>query len=108
MEELHNFELSKENTSIHRKLLPNYNDKESSEEKEIMQNLTKEKVRAELQLQKIRYERQLEFVKQIDNEMTNLIKSNFNEKIVIILQEQWTKPCQARELKSIQIYTSTT
>ena len=43
-----------------------------------MQNLTKEKVRATLQLQKIRYERQLESVKQIDNEMTNLIKSSLD------------------------------
>ena len=32
-----------------------------------MQNLTKEKVRAKLQSQKIRYERQLGSVKQIDN-----------------------------------------
>ena len=43
-----------------------------------MQNLTKEKVRAALQLQKIRYERQLESVKQIDNEMINLIKSSLD------------------------------
>lgn len=56
-----------------------------------MQNLRKEKVRAELQLQKVRYERQSECLKQIDNKMTNLIKSNFNEKIPIILQYQWTK-----------------
>ena len=41
--------------------------------------LDKKKVCAELQLQKIRYERQLESVKQISNEKTNLIKSNFNE-----------------------------
>ena len=40
-----------------------------------MQKLTNEKVRAELQLQKIRYERQLESVKKIDNEMIYLIKS---------------------------------
>ena len=59
-----------------------------------MQNLRKEKVRAELQLQRIRYERQSECLKQIDNKMTNLIKSNFNEKIPIILQYQWTKYCQ--------------
>ena len=52
MEELYNFELSKENPNIHRKFLPNYNDKEAPEEKETMQNLTKEKVRAKLQLQK--------------------------------------------------------
>ena len=32
-----------------------------------MQNLTKEKVRAELQSQKIRYERQLGSAKQTDN-----------------------------------------
>ena len=62
-----------------------------------MQNLTKENF--ELQLQKIRYERQLESVKQIDNEMTNLIKSSFSEKIAIILLEQWTKQCQTGELK---------
>ena len=30
-------------------------------------------------------------MKQIDNEMTNLLKSSFNEKIVLILQKQWTK-----------------
>ena len=46
-----------------------------------MQNLTKENVLGELQLQKTGYERQLESGKQIDNEMTNLIKSNFNEKL---------------------------
>ena len=33
-----------------------------------------------LQLQKFRYERHLESVKQIDDEMANIIKSNFNEK----------------------------
>ena len=70
-----------------------------------MRNLTKEKVRAEWQLQKIRYERQLESVKQIDNEMANLIKSNFNDKVVIILQEQWTKQCQTGDLKSIQVFS---
>ena len=53
-----------------------------------MQNLIKQKVRVEIQLQKIRYERQLESIKQIDSEMTNLIKSNFNGKITILLQEQ--------------------
>ena len=67
--------------------------------------MIKEKVQAELQLQKSRYERQLESVKQIGNEMTNLIKSNFNEKIAMILQEQWTKQCQIRELKSIKKFS---
>ena len=52
------------------KVLTKLQGKETPEEKEIIQNLTKEKVRAELQLQKIRHERQLEYVKQIDNEMT--------------------------------------
>ena len=54
-----------------------------------MQNLTKEKVRAELQLQKIRYERQLQSAKQTD--MTKLIKDNLNWQMGIKLQEQWTK-----------------
>ena len=38
-----------ENPCIPRMFLPDYNGKETPEEKEIMQNLTKEKVRAELQ-----------------------------------------------------------
>ena len=59
---------------------PNYNGKETTQEKEIMQNLAKEKISAELKLQKIRYERQLEPVKQIHNKMTNIMKSSFNEK----------------------------
>ena len=59
--------------------------KETPEEKKIMQNLTKEKVRPELQLEKIIYGRQLESVKEIDNEMTNLIKSKFSGK----LQYSW-------------------
>ena len=37
--------------------------------------------------------------------MTNLIKSSLNEKIAIILQEQWTKKCQTGELKSIQEFS---
>ena len=37
--------------------------------------------------------------------MVNLIKSNFNEKIAIILQEQWTKQCQTGELKSVQVFS---
>ena len=70
-----------------------------------MRNLTKEKVCAKLQLQKMRYKRQLESIKQTDNEMANLIKSNFNQKIAIILQEQWTKQCQTGELKSMQEFS---
>ena len=79
--------------------------KETPEEKEIINNLTKEQVRAGLQLQKIRYETELEPVKQIDNEMKNLLKSNFSDKVAIILQEQWTKPCQTGEFKSIQEFS---
>ena len=45
----------------------------------------------QLQLQKVRYDRQFESLEQTDNEITNLIKSNLDEKIVVILQEQWTK-----------------
>ena len=34
--------------------------------------------------------------------MSNLIKEKFNEKIAIILHEQWTKQCQTEEFKSMQ------
>ena len=70
-----------------------------------MRNLTKGKVRAVLQLQKTKYERQLKSIKQYDNAMTNLIKSNFNNKITIIQQEQSTKQCQTGVLKSIQEFS---
>ena len=58
LEELYSSKLLKENPSIPRTFLPNYISKETPEEKE-MQNLTKEKVRAELQSHNIRYERKL-------------------------------------------------
>ena len=105
LEELYSDELRKENPNIPLKFLPNYSGKETPEEKQIMQNLAKEKVRAELQLQKIRYQRQLESVKQIDNEMINLITNNFDELIAAKLQEQWAKQCETGEFKSIQEFT---
>ena len=46
--------------------------------------------------------RELQSVKQTDNEMTKLIKGNFNEKSETILQKQCTKQCQTGELKSMQ------
>ena len=103
--QLYNSELLKENPTIPRKFLPNYNGNETTEEKEIMENLSKEKVRAELQLQKIRYERQLESVKQIDGEIRKLICSNFNEQIALTLQEQWNKQCKLGEQKSIEEFS---
>ena len=55
--------------------------------------MTKGKVRVELQLNKIDLT-----VKQIDKEMPSIIKSNFNEQIAIISQEQWTaKQCLIEE-----------
>ena len=47
--------------------------------------LEKRKGMCRITITKIRYERQLESVKQIDNKMTNLIKNNFDENITIIL-----------------------
>ena len=83
--ELYNSELFKKNPCIPQMFWPNYNNKETPEEKQVMQNMTKEKVCAKLQLKKIRYERQLESVKQTDIEMSKLIKINFKEKIAIIM-----------------------
>ena len=36
----------------------------------------------------------------------NLIKNNFNDKIEIIVQEQWTKQCKKGGLKSIQEFSN--
>ena len=67
--------------------------------------MAREKVHAELQLQNIRYDRLLGSVNENDNKMTKLIKSNLNEKIAIILQEQCTKQCQTGEFKFIQEFS---
>ena len=67
--------------------------------------MARKKVHAELQLQNIRHDRLLGSVKQNDNKMTKLIKSNLNEKIVIILQEQWTKQCETGEFKFMQEFS---
>ena len=37
--------------------------------------------------------------------MKNLIKSNFNDKITIIKQEQWIKKCQTGVLKTTQEFS---
>ena len=53
IEEIYTLELEKEKTNLPRKFSPNFNGTESSEEKEIMDKLAKEKVRTELKLQAI-------------------------------------------------------
>ena len=83
----------KENPCIPQKFLPNYNSIETPEEKETMQNLTIKRY-----VPNSDYERQLESIKQIDSEMTNLIKSYFDDKIAIILHEQWAKQCKTVKL----------
>ena len=70
-----------------------------------MRNLRKEKVRTQLQLQKTKYKRQSESLKQYDNAMTNLIKSNFSDKITILQHKQWTEQCQTGVLKLIQEFS---
>ena len=76
MKEIYNSELLKKNSCIPQNFLPNYNGKETLEKIDIIKNLEKEKVRAELQIQKIRYYKQLGSLKQNDNdnEIKNLIK----------------------------------
>ena len=63
--------------------------------------MTKEKLHAESKSHKKLGKRQLESINQVNNEMTNLIKSNFNKKISIILQEQWAKQGQTGEFNFI-------
>ena len=79
LEEIDTLELEKEKPNLPRKFLPNFNGTESTEEKEIMDKLAKEKVRTELKLQTIRYKRQQESIKQIDSDMKNIFEQSFNE-----------------------------
>ena len=79
LEEIYTLELEKEKPNLPRKFLPNFNGTESTEEKEIMDKLAKEKVRTELKLQTIRYKRQQESIKQIDSDMKNIFELSFNE-----------------------------
>ena len=63
LEEIYTLELEKGKPNLLRKFLPNFNGTESTEEKEIMDKLAKEKVRTELKLQVITYKRQQESIK---------------------------------------------
>lgn len=53
----HTLELEKEKTNLPRKFSQNFNGTESIKEKEIMDKLAKENIKAELKPQAIRYKR---------------------------------------------------
>ena len=89
LEEIYTLELEKGKPNLLRKFLPNFNGTESTEEKEIMDKLAKEKVRTELKLQVITYKRQQESIKQIDSDMKNIFELSFNEYICKELLNEW-------------------
>ena len=97
--------LEKEKPNLPRKFLPNFNGPESTEEKEIMGKLAKEKVRTELELQAIRYKRQQQSIKQIDSDMKNIFELSFNERISKELLNEWANQCKLGELKSQQEFS---
>ena len=69
-----------------------------------MDKLAKEKVRAELKLQVIRYKRQQESIKHIDSNMKNIFELSFNEHISKELNK-WANQCKLGELKSQQEFS---
>ena len=95
-------ELEKEKPNLAQKFLPK---KFSTEEKEIMDKVAKEKVRTELKLQAIRYKRQQESIKQIDSDMKNISELSFNEQISKELLSEWANQCKLGELKSQQEFS---
>ena len=105
LEEIYTLELEKEKPNLPRKFLPNFNGTESTEEKEIMDKLAKEKVRTELKLQAIRYKRQQESIKQIDSDMKNIFELSFHECISKELLNEWANQCKLGELKSQQEFS---
>ena len=105
LEEIYTLELEKEKPNLPRKFLPNFNGIGSTEEKEIMDKLAKEKVRRELKLQAIRYKRQQETIKQIDSDMKNIFELSFNKHISKELLNDWANQCKLGELKSQQEFS---
>ena len=105
LEEIYTLELEKEKPNLPRKFLPNFNGIGSTEEKEIMEKLAKEKVRRELKLQAIRYKRQQETIKQIDSDMKNIFELSFNKHISKELLNDWANQCKLGELKSQQEFS---
>ena len=105
LEEIYTLELEKEKPNLPRKFLPNFNGIGSTEEKEIMDKLAKEKVRTELKLQAIRYKRQQETIKQIDSDMKNIFELSFNKHISKELLNEWANQCKLGELKSQQEFS---
>ena len=102
LEKIYTLELEKEKPNLPLKFLPNFNRAESTEEKEIMDKLAKEKVRTELKLQSIRYKRQQQSIKQIDSDMKNISELSFNKHISKELLNEWANQCKLGELKSQQ------
>ena len=78
---------------------------EFTEEREIMDKLAKEKVRAELKLQAIRYKRQQESIKQIDFDMKNIFELSFTKHISKELLNEWANQCKLGELKPQQEFS---
>ena len=105
LEEIYTLELEKEKPNLPRKFLPNFNGTKSTEEREIMDKLAKEKVRTELKLQAIRYKRQQESIKQIDSDMKNIFELSFNEHISKELLNERANQCKLGELKSQQEFS---
>ena len=105
LEEIYTLELEKEKPNLPRKFLPNFKGTKSTEEREIMDKLAKEKVRTELKLQAIRYKRQQESIKQIDSDMKNIFELSFNEHISKELLNERANQCKLGELKSQQEFS---
>ena len=102
LEEIHTLDREKQKPNLPRKFLPNFNGIESTEEKEVVDKLAKEKVGIELKLRAIRYKRQQESIKQVDSDMKNIFELSFNEHISKELLNEWVNQCKLGKLKSQQ------
>ena len=99
LEEIYTLELEREKTNLPQKVLLNFNRVDSIEEKEIVDELAKEKVRTELKLQAIRCKRFQISIKQIDFGMKNTFKLSFDEHISEELLNEWVNQCKLGDLK---------
>ena len=95
-------ELEKENPKLPCKFLSDIQQNNTEEEKNIKKELAKEKVKAEIKLLTVRYQRQLSYIKNIDQEMNEFIKANYPSSVSEHLITMWQKECKHKGDKTAE------
>ena len=96
--------LKEKNTKMPRKSLPKILPNENKEETAIRQQLSLEKLKAEISLQKIRSQKYLERFQTLDADMIAHFTMNYDNDIGNSLTKLWENVCLKEQQKSVNIF----